>query len=571
MKKASMQMVFIFTLTGAILISCKHYSLSAGDIKTKSINPEPNIPLECYTDTGIVTKNKALSNPCYVCHTQANTPYIGELEDTELTLSYDFPEDLLDIGNPWLNAVRPNLTIGSIPKPTDVQIENWIRNNNWLKAYKSRGKGPLEYFPDVPPIYAYINGTYSQINMDSEGFILDPDTGKRTGWRAFKWKPFPGFFPTNGRIDSTFIRLPEKFRLLHGSVDWKTYKENLAIVECAIKGIEPGQICNDTELGNIEIPSYYKGDAGDIPVIVYQYPPGTEFAHPVYYLDPKNTLSFKSIRLREMRYMRKIAYTPLRLSDSEEEEEEIQWDNGLVSNASGFWIMVGFIEDKNGDLRPQSAEEMRFCIGCHGGVGGTIDSTYTYWRKIPGTAGWMDQDYNLKNPAIKDYSYMNITCKNIASLNIGSTLREALQNYCNSNSVPPGEYAFYFALAGGGDHFRSNKEILSRISTDIGKISIVLSPSDNILINPSLINYLNPDGTIKSDLFLPSEERAYSINKQYYRVVKAQAFVYGRDLFGEPFGISSGGNSLEHLKDIGSTGIVESGIWANFSTIILPK
>jgi len=573
MKGYSLRGIALFPLLMAatLLVSCKGDVPSLEEILAgKEVNPEPNIPLECYTDTGVVTAGKAIANPCYVCHTRANTPYVGELEDTGLTLSYSFPEEILRIGNPWLNAVRPDLTIGDVPPPSSAQIESWIRSDNWLKAYRNRGKGSLEYFPDVPPIYAYAGGTYSQINIDAEGFILDPDTGERTGWRAFRWKPFPGFFPTNGRIDSTFIRLPEKFRRSAGAVNWDVYRKNLAIVECAVKGVAPGRVCEGTEVGDITVPSRYEGDASDVPVVTYQYPPGTEFAHPVYYLDPANTISFKSLRLREMRYMKKVAYADPRPPGGGEEAEggEFFWDNGLVVNASGFWIMIGFIEDRNGDLRPQSAEEMRFCVGCHGGVGGTVDSTYTYWRKLPGTAGWMDQDYNLTDPAIRDYSYAKVTCQNTDTLNVGPTLRRALQSYCASNSTPPGEYAVYFALTGGGDHFRSNREILSRISTDTDKISLSLSPSANILTDPSLINYLNPDGTVKPDLFLPSAGRAESINRQYYRVVQAQAFVYGRDLFGGPFGISSGGNSLERLEGVTSTGVLESGIWASFNTLL---
>ncbi|HHJ64802.1 MAG TPA: hypothetical protein ENJ61_07845, partial [Aquifex aeolicus] len=259
---------------------------------SKGVNPEPNIPLECYTDTGVVKRGKAVANPCYVCHTKANTPYATELEDTGLTFAYTFPEEILTLGNPWLNAIRPDLTLGHVPSPSDSEIENWIRSDNWMRAYRNRGRSSLEYFPDVPPIYSYSGGTYSLVNVDSEGFLLDPTTGERTGWRAFRWKPFPGFFPTNGRIDSTFIRLPEEFRRSGGVPDWNLYKRNLAIVECAVKGVKPGEVCRGTEVGDIRIPSRYEGDAASVPVIPFQYPPGTEFAHPVYYLDPDNAVSF---------------------------------------------------------------------------------------------------------------------------------------------------------------------------------------------------------------------------------------------------------------------------------------
>jgi len=518
-----------------LLSSCEGPVPSPSDIfALKAVNPEPNIPLECYTDTGVVREGRAVSNPCYVCHTKANTPYATELEDTGLTFFYSFPEEILERGNPWLNAVNPALTLSGVPTPSDSEVEKWIRSDNWLHAYSRRGSGGLEYFPDVPPIYSF-SGSYSLINIDGEGFLLDPQRGERTGWRAFRWKPFPGFFPTNGRIDSTFIRLPEKFRTSGGKTNWDTYKKNLAIVECAVKGVKPGEVCTNTEVGDFRMPARYEGDASDVEVITYQHPPGTEFAHPIYYLDPDNTISFKSLRLKEMRYMRKLSYASTRERE-EEEGEAFFWDNGLVVNASGHWIMVGFIE--------------------------------TFWRKLPGSAGWMDQDYNLTSPAIRDTGYAAVNCMSIDSLQLGEALRRVLKLYCSSNSAPPGEYALYFALTGGGDHFRSNSEILGRISKDPARISLVLSPSDNILSNPLLINYLNPDGTVKPDLFLPSRDRAYALNGQYYRVVKAQAFVYGRDLFGKPFGLSAGGNSIEIFEEVGSTGVSEAGIWVNVKTLL---
>ncbi|AAC07263.1 hypothetical protein [Aquifex aeolicus] len=521
-------------------------------LSKKEHNPEPNIPLECYTDTGVVKLGKAIANPCYVCHTKALTPYENEVDDFDLQLVYDFPEEIKEMGNPWLNAIKPELTIGSVPMPSDEEIKTWIRQDNWSKAYAEKGKGELVYFPDIPPIYKYENGSYELINVDKEGFVRDPETGEYTGWRVFKWKPFPGFFPTNGRIDSTFIRLPEKFRKKNGEFDLNLYKKNLAILECAMKGVAPGETCSGTEVGDFIMPFRYEGDASDVEVVVYQYPPGTEFAHPLYYLDPENTLSFKSLRIKEMRYMKKLAYADTRTGTGEEEEEEgtFFWDKGRFFNDSGYWEMRAFIEDKNGYLRPQSPEESKFCIACHGGIGGTVDGTFTLWRKIPGEEGWKEQDY--KN--IKDYRYKAITCENLDSLEMGEEVKKALEAYCSKVGESPGEYTVYFALTAGGDHFRSNYEILQDISVD-GKVDLEL------LYNPEKIKFIDNSGFIKPELFFPEPERAYGIDKQYYRIVKAQAFIYGRDVFEKAFGISSGGNSLEELDNLESTGVKESGIW----------
>jgi hypothetical protein len=170
----------------------------------------------------------------------------------------------------------------------------------------------------------------------------------------------------------------------------------------------------------------------------------------------------------------------------------------------------------------------------------------------------MEQDYNLMVKNIKDWNYASYEG------NIG----EALKNLI---ALVKGEYQLYFAMTDGGDHFRSNQEVRSRISKDPNKISLLSSPEDNIITNPTLMNYLDADGYIKPELFLPSSERAYRINRQYMRIVKAQAFKFGRDVFDGPFGLSSGGNSLEKLADLKETGVKTSGLWMVIKTLLFIK
>ena len=40
-------------------------------------------------------------------------------------------------------------------------------------------------------------------------------------------------------------------------------------------------------------------------------------------------------------------------------------DDGITNQA--VWVLQGFSEDANGNLRYQTFEETSFCIGCHGG------------------------------------------------------------------------------------------------------------------------------------------------------------------------------------------------------------
>ena len=64
-----------------------------------------------------------------------------------------------------------------------------------------------------------------------------------------------------------------------------------------------------------------------------------------------------------------------------------------VGLRNGFgWQLQGFIEDPAGRLRLQTEEEHRWCMGCHGTIGVTVDSTFTLTRKVPGLAGWAYQN-----------------------------------------------------------------------------------------------------------------------------------------------------------------------------------
>ena len=52
-----------------------------------------------------------------------------------------------------------------------------------------------------------------------------------------------------------------------------------------------------------------------------------------------------------------------------------------VSNALA-WQYRGFIEDSEGWLRPQTHQELMFCVGCHSGIGATTDSNFSFARKL---------------------------------------------------------------------------------------------------------------------------------------------------------------------------------------------
>merc|ERR1711879_347546 len=58
-----------------------------------------------------------------------------------------------------------------------------------------------------------------------------------------------------------------------------------------------------------------------------------------------------------------------------------------IDNGFG-WTLNAYIEDAEGQLRPQHEQELAFCNGCHKTVGSTFDQTFSFARKVPGQAGW---------------------------------------------------------------------------------------------------------------------------------------------------------------------------------------
>ncbi len=602
---------------------------------TKYKNPTAYIPTECYTDTGIVRNKEAFANPCYVCHNAGNTP-VDNAGDWLNQLDFGrFPLN----ENPWYNATSPektiekpidssgtkwtefdlkNKTVKDNKKGIQISIDNWLKKNNWEDAYQkqlSLGTGKLgEYKLDMPPLYKWNGNEFVKTDfIDNEGFIYKSETehtnNTNTWWRAYDWKHFPGFFPTNGRLDSAMIRLPDKFRKFNGNYNKDVYKINLSILECALKQITENcevENLNTDLLGTfnisyellpdgikiLKVPDNYVGDASDENVWQIKgklpenkrkiglYPVGTELAHPVFYINPdwenKPELAGKVGQLKEFRYMKKLVMQDVNEEGGEEEEnvDYFPYDKGLMPNDPETWLMGGWIEDKNGYLRPQSEEEMAFCMSCHGAISGTVDNTFSFWRKLPKSTGWKDTDYSYSND-VYDIKYWAEKLKEIEDTSASEFLKPIAKKY---NPEDYGEYQFYFAMADGIDHFRSNFEGVCRIlgyerfiklndgtekcvkgSEELmfteAKERLKITSTNNILTNPEYIGYLNLNNSIKQKLFLPSKERAYGLDGKYLQVVLTQMFVRGRDVFDTAFGVNHGeGNSLEDLKEIKKTG-----------------
>jgi hypothetical protein len=335
-----------------------------------------------------------------------------------------------------------------------------------------------------------------------------------------RFQPFLGaFWPTNGSTSDVFIRLPDSFRKgADGAPSTAVYRLNLSLVEAAIAVEDYGTKAVDREIEPVDerllgfdldgdgqlrdgttrvrkLPPTYAGGAAGVAVVAQAYPVGTELLHSVRYLDP-DAPTMMAARMKELRYMRKIEDQDdwgRQRAYAEEAEDKAAGklpvyqgaaDVGLVTPWG--WQLQGFIEDAAGALRLQTEEEHRFCMGCHGHVGVTIDQTFSVARKVPGAEGWRMQDLR----GLKDRPQVG-------------------------HSAP--ELVTYFGRVRGGDETRSNEELLARFWR-----------SGQLLEGELRRAAVGGDKDLAWALF-PTRERALALDKAYLAIVKEQSFVRGRD------------------------------------------
>ncbi len=428
-------------------------------------NREAQVPSMCYTKTG------GVSNPCWTCHTDSQSP--NHQNDGALQAEYSFSAFALQ--NRWTNLFVDRTAAATAI--TDAEALAYIRTDNYapLRAALNRSR-PADYTGYVPDLDL-------AAGFDAEGFARDG-----SGWRALRYKPFPGtFWPTNGSADDVMVRLPAAFRASpDGTPTRDIYKANLAILEAAIAS-PPG--------GSSTIAARFVGAARDEPVRRRLFPAGTELLHTVRYVDP-DAPALLSTRLKELRYMRKVAslddWAVLRAYEKERDKK----DRGVVSAFAGSplsgvrndfgWQLQGFIEDATGRLRLQTEEEHRFCMGCHSSLGVTVDQTFSFARKVPGADGWRHQDLR--------------------------GMKDAPQ----AGHAEP-EILTYFKRTGGGDELRANVEVLQRFF-----------PGG--ILEEKEVRRAAPGGDRDiTHLIAPSRSRALALAKSYMALVREQTFAHGRD------------------------------------------
>ena len=485
-------------------------------------NPDAFVPPQCYT------KTDGISNPCWACHTAPNGRNYAD--DQSLQESYAFTDS--GQTNHWTNLfVDRSAKIAAI---SDDAALAYVRQDNYtpLREALRTASDYSGWRPDIDLARGF----------GADGFALDG-----SWWRAFRYKPFLGtFWPTNGSTDDVVIRLPPAFYTgADGKPSREIYKINLAILEAAMavsdnvadadisRTVEPvsedlaGLDLNGDGVigGNVSrihgLPAHYvtadaQGHATEIAVTRGQYPLGTEFLHSVRYLDP-DAANPLSMRMKEVRYAikRKV------LSDAETrqlyaaEAHEAQLGvppsyggtalRGLTNNLG--WQYNAFIEDAQGRLRLQSYEEHYFCMGCHTGLGVTVDQTFSFPRKALGASGWGHQSL------------------------IG------LKDQAQAGQTDP-EILTYLRRVGAGDEFRANTEMLARFF-----------PGG--MLDEAKVRRAAPGGPDDlTQLLLPSRERALALDKAYMSLVAEQRFEQGRDAV-----IAPPANVHRHIDKDSDTGL----------------
>ncbi len=493
---------------------------------------------QCYTKTE--DAGGGVHNPCFTCHINSAEP--NYIDDWDLQESYAFSETTHI--NPWTNLfIDRSAAVNAV---SDDAIRAYVRGDNYFDANGTIMLAAI--LRNVPVQWDYNHdGTWGgftpdcYFDFDGEGFDRTPE-GNFTGWRAFAYYPFLGtFWPTNGSTDDVLIRLPEVMRQDSSGVFDKTvYKVNLAVVEALIKktditigAVDEARFGVDLNQNGVldtatqvvyrwSAPSYdyekkryygysmyYVGRAKDaqednaLHMAPGLYPEQTEFLHTVRYIDTDDNGTVRMARrMKELRYGRKTAWnTYPQLSNAAQSEikekddfpnrlrtitgnEETGLDTGLG------WVYQGFIEDKEGYLRPQTYEETLFCIGCHSGIGAVVDSTFVFPRKFGAGAkqmGWYHWTQSesgfkdIKEPLLADGRY---------------------------------EYTLYLEQNHAGDEFRGNDEVTAKFFDENGTL------------RPEAVAKLHGD---ISYLIIPSAERALMLDKAYKVIVDEQRYIYGRD------------------------------------------
>ncbi|MFC2163362.1 hypothetical protein ACFLT2_00020 [Acidobacteriota bacterium] len=566
-----------------------------------SFNEDPAIPAQCWVETGYGTQNA-----CQYCHTNylAENRHGNALALAEDQILYSFPSPNLNRVN-WKNIIHPEEILArlaeeelAVPRAGDPENLDYVRTDNWREAFRKARRNrddswnnlantssDFQLFPALNPddLFPFVDEDKTSGGqhgfIDEDGFIWSKES-QITGWRAINFFPYAIFTPLTGSVSGIYIRLSKEFMTEDGNPDLEIYKKNLDLLERNIK--------------NLKIDStHYYGDAKEVEVRKGFYPVGTEFAHPLHYVDlnadgdvglrldglnrnEEPDYEFpgtRSKRVKEIRYMYKWKDVRLEdIGDDGEGDSAFLIGNktrGWIDNSDG-WILAAYIENREGDLRPQTTEELMQCLGCHSSVGNTIDAVWSFQRKLPREPGWGEMDYGRYNKRSPEKTWLQDYFKateNMGELEyfyftvVGSDLFGVMPKEIMSELM---EYAREYDL-------RERLELLHPLS-DIfnddqlkrwgkkGRQSILMDRARIMRHYASNRAYLyhdvaSGDYYIKGNIFYPMPVTMLSNIAAYRRIVLDQSFNLGKNVFGThsdaiPFTFRSDGTARDDKGNI---------------------
>jgi hypothetical protein len=222
-----------------------------------------------------------------------------------------------------------------------------------------------------------------------------------------------------------------------------------------------------------------------------------------------------------------------------------------MDNGAG-WLLSGFIEDAQGDLRPQRGEELAQCIGCHSGfrqtsgenfvsgVSVTVDSTWALARKLPGEAGWKEMDY---------LGYVPPGAQALLADEVGHSSRSEPKN----RKAQIGEFGLFLQTVVGASLYGEMpahlegffaQEIRSQhgYAQDWPALNLgdPLAYEASVKARSALLkayvlrnDYLTDQGRIKGALLYPPQSSALKGAAQYRQVVVTQSYTLGKDVFAQ--------------------------------------
>ncbi|OAN46670.1 hypothetical protein A6A04_06080 [Paramagnetospirillum marisnigri] len=540
-----------------------------GEYVDRSILPNPyaHIPAQCHIET-----SGGLQNACRYCHTNGpaaaglgnNSPQagaslrLGNLQEDYSFVALRHPFVVNGSVNPWTNTLFPATLRAELDRqghrPEDWDMDAWISQDNWTPAFAKRPGSvrdwdagvahPLRLFPALDPadLPASPQDGFVRSRKPGNGLFQDGQ-GFITGWRAVNFFPYGIFTPRTGSVSGIYIRLPERFmKDGDGRFDLGVYAANLERLRRAIQDrLGPGE-------------SHYLGAAAGIAVERGLYPLGTEFAHPLHYVEIGPGGAFpgtRARRVKEIRTMVKLRpWSPDYGGPEFKEEDAPVYGNGAegwVDNGTG-WLMSGYIEDRDGALRPQTLSELVQCVGCHSGntratekgyaaftagTGNTIDSTWALPRALDGASGWREMDY-LGYVAEGEAGRASLGDRLNRASGQGE-FRAFLDNVVGLSlygDIPEGIERFLAATIRTQAGYSRD---WPKLDTSSSEAFLAAQAARRSLLREltALGGHLAPDGTLRGELLYPSRAEALAAATRYRQVVATQRYDFGKDVFAD--------------------------------------